>query len=130
MSNAAIDLTTVYAQAFDTKRQLSYGLSQVCNLVRLKPAIDDDPGGYAKVGTLATGWSARRITRKALGREFFEVKYADVPNTLNALVDAEAPTHVHIDNRMYEIESIAKPVKATRVWLFRCSPTGETVVLS
>jgi hypothetical protein len=125
-----LDLTTVYAQSFDVKRQLAGKLDSVCNLVRLKPAIGDDAGGYAKVGTLSQGWNSRRVTRKALGQEFFEVKFADVANTLTALVDTTVPTHVHIDGLMFEISAIARPVKATRVWLFRCQPTGEVVTLS
>src|SRR6267142_1871706 len=109
-----LNLTQTYARLLDTKRRVKRGDSEVLKLVRLKPGKAIDGGGYATLKTIASGWNAKRVTRKALGGQFFEVKIADVDGSIRTLLEkgisGQIPTHVQINDRVYEKVGVDDPV--------------------
>jgi len=133
---AALDLTQVRAQTLDINRKLHRGDGEVLKFVRLKTGKAVDGGGYKVLKEVTTGWNAKRVTKRG-GNKVFEIKVADVDGSITLLIkqSAEVPTHCAIQKpgedaaTVYVKDDIIDPVNATRVWEFRCAPTGERKVL-
>jgi hypothetical protein len=114
------DLTRDYARAYDSVRE-AIGMQGPLKLI----ALASGTTGYAPVLTVAAGWKAKRVTRHALGQEFFEIKIADIDSVVESVVKTQSPTHVLIGELYYKVSGVEAPKTVTRKWLIRCSPTGE-----
>lgn len=119
------DLTEDYATAYDSVRE-AIGMDGPLQIIALNSGATGSTPAYAAVLTVASGWKAKRVTRQALGAEFFEIKIADVANVLPAVVNTQAPSHVKINTLYYQVVGVEAPKTATRKWLIRCQPTGES----
>lgn len=121
----ANDSTKDFAEAYDEVRK-EIGMPGPLQLFALNAGATGSDPGYVSVLTIESGWKAKRTTNFALGQEFFEIKIADVETALPEIVNTKSPSHALIGDRYYQITDIREPKTATRKWLIRCAPTGET----
>lgn len=120
MSN---DFTKDFAGAYDDVRK-EIGMAGPLKLVALVSGTGAGKG-YQPVLRVESGWKAKRVTQRATGQPFFEIKIADVQNVVAAAVRANSVSHALINALYYKVVGIDEPTTATRKWLIRCHPTGE-----
>lgn len=116
-----LDLTNVLSNIYRVKRNV-LGISGDLKLIALKTGST----GYDPVLTVSDDeWFGKRVTRRALGRMFFEIKIADKSGNVATTVRQKRPSHVLVGNLYYKVVGLEEPVQDTKKYLIRCEPTGE-----
>lgn len=119
----SLDNTQTFANAYDSIRQ-AIGMDGPLKLVALVPGTGSTKG-YQPILEVTAGWKAKRVTQRATGQQFFEIKIADVSRAVADAVRQYSLSHVLLGSLYYKVSGVDQPTTATRKWLIRCYPTGE-----
>lgn len=115
-----VDRTRLTSRMFD-RRRARLGLGDDLEIIKSNLAT-----GYETAATISSGWFGQKVSDNAIGEEFFEVRIADDSALDLAELFRDKVSHLKVGEYYYKFSGVEQPRQvAVRVWLVRCSPTGE-----